>query len=923
MLVGVVAGYRRQAYANCVSVGAPNIECSGVSLAQGISATNAHVTALAGFSVTTGAVNALTIMGAGDISYTDVNASPLTTTAAARTGLYVRSYSGSPGSLTISTNGAITGGSFGITGLNRGTGGALTVTANGDVTGTGATSRGIFTVNSGTDHNVTTGSGASVAGGLYGIFARNYGTGATNITVNGDVTTVGTSGSAGILVRSDVGTSVTVTTGAGTAVTGRRYGIFARNGGSGALTITTSGDVTGTLGNGIYARHAGGGPIAITVNSGSQVNSSGTGSTNAAISTQGGPTTLTVGGTLTGSTGGAVRFDQFSALADRVVLQPTALVTGNVLAGLGTDTLVLGGAGMASFNVATVGAGLQYQSFETFQKDGTSQWTLSGTNIVIPSFAVNGGELAVNATMANTAFTVNSGTLSGTGTLGSLTMMTGSIVAPGNSIGTLTVNGNFVQNAGTTYQVEVNAAGQSDRINVSGMATINGGTVQVLAQSGSYGRNTTYTIVNATGGLSGVYSNVTSNFAFLTPSLSYDANNVYLLLFQSANAFAAGAQTSNQYAVGSALDIANRNATGDFNTFLNALSALDTVQGPVALDAISGQQYSAFGTANVTSSLAFMNMLGQQMSLARGGNGSGNRVALAQACDVACDGAAASPWSLWGGALGAAGSVVGNGNSSTLTYNLGGFAGGIDYRLDPQFLIGVGLGYSSGIQWVSGFYGRGTSDSYNAAVYASFTQSAFYIDALAGYGYNDNRMQRQIAIPGLAPRNAQGRTSANQFIGQAEAGYRSGIYEPADISVTPFARFQTISVNQNGLSESGANSLNLNVAQQTTTSMRSVLGTELSGTIDMAWREKLALQLRLGWAHEYADTSRPVTASFAGTPGIGYTIYGAAPQRDAAVIGFAANTAVTSNASFYLRYDGEIGGGTGSHVLSAGFRMTW
>ena len=91
----------------------------------------------------------------------------------------------------------------------------------------------------------------------------------------------------------------------------------------------------------------------------------------------------------------------------------------------------------------------------------------------------------------------------------------------------------------------------------------------------------------------------------------------------------------------------------------------------------------------------------------------------------------------------------------------------------------------------------------------------------------------------------------------------------------------------------------------------------------MGLREKLALQFRLGWAHEYADTSRPVTASFAGAPGIGYTVYGAAPQRDAAVIGLAANTAVTSSASLYLRYDGEIGAGTDSHVLSAGFRMTW
>ena len=77
--------------------------------------------------------------------------------------------------------------------------------------------------------------------------------------------------------------------------------------------------------------------------------------------------------------------------------------------------------------------------------------------------------------------TVNSGgVLSGTGRLGTL-VNNGGIIAPGNSIGTLTVNGNFTQNGGI-YQVEVNAAGQNDRINVAGSATLNGGTVQVLAK---------------------------------------------------------------------------------------------------------------------------------------------------------------------------------------------------------------------------------------------------------------------------------------------------------------------------------------------------------------------------------------------------------------------------------------------------------
>ncbi|MBI3197633.1 MAG: autotransporter outer membrane beta-barrel domain-containing protein [Rhodospirillales bacterium] len=322
-----------------------------------------------------------------------------------------------------------------------------------------------------------------------------------------------------------------------------------------------------------------------------------------------------------------------------------------------------------------------------------------------------------------------------------------------------------------------------------------------------------------------------------------------------------------------------------------------------------------------------MNVLGQQMSLARGGSGAGTRQALAQACeasvDGACDGEQPSPFSIWGSALGGTGSIAGNGNASTLTYNAGGMATGIDYRVDPRFLVGLGLGYASGNQWLGGFSSRGTSDSYQASLYASFTQSAFYLDALAGFGYNDNQMTRQIAIAGLQSRTAMGRTGANQFVGQAEAGYKFGIYEPAAASLTPFARLQGISNNQAAFSETGASSLNLNVAQQTTNSLRSTFGAELAGNFDMGWREKLALQLRLGWAHEYADTSRPVTASFAGAPGAAFTVFGAAPLRDAATLGLAANTAIAERTSLYLRYDGEFGTGSDNHSLSAGLRMTW
>ena len=66
-----------------------------------------------------------------------------------------------------------------------------------------------------------------------------------------------------------------------------------------------------------------------------------------------------------------------------------------------------------------------------------------------------------------------------------------------------------------------------------------------------------------------------------------------------------------------------------------------------------------------------------------------------------------------------------------------------------------------------------------------------------------------------------------------------------------------------------------------------------------------------------------MTAAFAGAPGLNFTVYGAQPQRDAAVIGLGASTAVGDGASLYFRYDGEVGTGTDSHALSAGFRLSW
>ncbi|MBX9945607.1 MAG: autotransporter domain-containing protein [Reyranella sp.] len=590
---------------------------------------------------------------------------------------------------------------------------------------------------------------------------------------------------------------------------------------------------------------------------------------------------------------------------------------------LGTRQLTVGGNNLSMVvSGAITGTG-------SLVKTGGGTLLLSGTNSYTGGTTLNAGGLIVNGILQS-AVTVNGGTLAGSGTIAGGATLAGGMLSPGNSIGTLTLNGNFVQRAGTTYRVEVNPAGQSDRLQVNGTATLNGGTVQVVPLSGSYGRSTTYTILNATGGVTGTYSGVglaSGSFAFLTPSLSYNANNVFLTLALAPNAFSVAAQTPNEFAVGSALDVAAPTATGDFATVIDALAGLSTQQGPAALNVISGQPYSGFGTANVAGSLLFMNTLGQQIAGARGDGAGRNRVALAAAvegaCKAACDDPEPPRWGAWLTGLGGFGNVGGNANAGAFSYNMGGVAMGADYRFDSRFVAGLAAAYTGGRQWVGGFDGSGTTDSFSTAFYASFTQGGFYADALAGYAYSDNQLQRPIQIPGLATRIASGRTGANQFLGQVEAGYKVAVYAPAAATVTPFARLQTAAVSQNAFSESGANSLNLSVAQQNTNSLRTVLGADLAGSIPLHDRRTLDLALRLGWAHEYADTARPMTAAFAGAPTVPFTIYGAQPQRNAAVIGFGANVKVADATSLYLRYDGEIASGNDANVVSAGLRMTW
>ncbi len=167
------------------------------------------------------------------------------------------------GAVNVTTLGTVTGGTLnGIWVTNRGGVAAtsLVVTARGNVTANGVagvSGNGILSVNTGTGIHTVTAYG-TITATRDGIRANNGGIGyavSTGTTLTVDARNTITAGRDGINARNYSANGVmSITTSAAAQVTGSRNGIFAQNSGGESLTINTAADVTGTSGYGIVTQ---------------------------------------------------------------------------------------------------------------------------------------------------------------------------------------------------------------------------------------------------------------------------------------------------------------------------------------------------------------------------------------------------------------------------------------------------------------------------------------------------------------------------------------------------------------------------------------------------------------------------------------------------------------------------------------------
>lgn len=161
-------------------------------------------------------------------------------------------------------------------------------------------------------------------------------------------------------------------------------------------------------------------------------------------------------------------------------------------------------------------------------KRGGGELILSGTNTYSGVTRVEQGTLTVNGALTRSALTaVDGGTIGGTGTLATLTLGSGGILSPGatGGIGTLTVTGTATLGAGSQYVADVGASGTSDLL-VAGRAVLQGGNLTLRPVNRLPRFNDSYTVLTASGGVTGTFGSTNSFSAILYSEASYTANQV-------------------------------------------------------------------------------------------------------------------------------------------------------------------------------------------------------------------------------------------------------------------------------------------------------------------------------------------------------------------------------------------------------------
>jgi autotransporter-associated beta strand protein len=596
-------------------------------------------------------------------------------------------------------------------------------------------------------------------------------------------------------------------------------------------------------------------------------------------------------------------------------------------------------------------------------KVGGGAFTLAGASTYSGPTNINAGSLNVNGSLASTVFLNSGGTLMGTGTIGGLNVGSGGTFAPGNSPGTMTVQGNLAFQSGALYLVQVNpSTASSTNVTAGGSATL-AGTVQAAFASGSYASRT-YTILSAAGGLNGTTFNnlTTTNLpAGFTANLSYSATSAILNLTatlgqpsapgapSAPSAPGAPSAPSGPNALGAgALSFNQFNVANSLNKFFNNGGALPasfvTIFGLTGANLASGLSQlsgeAATGAQKVGFQLTdqFLSLMLDPFVDGRSGVGGADHPALGFAPereelpeDIALAYAKilkAPPkpapvyeprWTVWGAGFGGSNRTSGDLaviGSHDLSARTAGGAAGLDYRLTPDTVVGFAFA-GAGTDWsLSQGLGGGKSDAFQAGLYGATKSGPAYLAAAFAFA-NHWMSTDRFAVGDHLTANF----NAQSYGGRFEGGYRFGM---PYVGITPYAAIQAQNFHTPGYTETGLipSGFALAFGSRDATDTRSELGARFDRVLAVYTNAVLALRGRVAWAHDWVSDPT-LTPVFQTLPGASFIVNGATLAKNSALTSAGAELRLANGVALLAKFDGEFASHSSTYAGTGTIRYRW